>query len=48
LTGIDFFYGCGQEEKTIVKDGGNKRKLPVYTFVKFFGKESMEKYGVQF
>ena len=48
LTGIHFFYGCGKEEKQIIEVAGTKRKLPVYGFVKFFGKESMENYGVQF
>ena len=48
LQDIHFFYACGLPEDQIKQDGGDKRKKILYQFVKFFGKEEMERFGVQF
>jgi len=45
---VHFFYGCGLPQSHIKEEGGEKRKLPVYRFLKFFGQEEMEKFGVKF
>jgi len=48
LTNIHYFYGCGKEREKIIALAGTKRISLTYQFMKFFAKEEMEKYGVQF
>ena len=45
---IYYFYGCGQKEGEIKEKAGTKRKLALYQFIRFFGQETMEHYGVKF
>jgi len=48
LSNIHYFYGCGRKQGEIKVEAGTKRRSPTYGFVKFFGQEEMEKYGVKF
>lgn len=45
---VHFFYGCGLPEQEIKDHAGIARKKPLYKFLRFFGREEMEKYGVLF
>jgi hypothetical protein len=48
LSNIHFFYGCGKKQDEIKTEAGTKRRSPTYGFIKFFGQEEMEKFGVKF
>ena len=48
LNDIHYFYGCGKKQDEIKTEAGIKRKSPIYGFIKFFGQEQMENFGVKF
>ena len=49
LKTLHYFYGCGKRKEDILEKAGTRRdSSSTYQFVKFFAREDMEKYGVQF
>ena len=49
LQNIYYFYGCGTRTQTnMIEEGGTDRKSWTYNFMKFFGREAMEDFGVRF
>ena len=49
LQNIHYFYGCGsRRQKDMIEEGGKSRQSWTYDYMKFFGREVMEDFGVKF